>query len=222
VGVAALVRLITAAGPSMSDEVWEEVLGYLAGAVDDTLPAVEVVVAPLREAAGPGAAEIQSAEAATPHRTWSLASGAGARRLAEVSARWTLPQRHASVSAREQSQIECIRCRQQSPRASACTALCWDRAEQSGKSATRGMIHGACAQVRIRAAVQLLLVQSCGEIYSQHSAIIPQAALLLLLGAVDRIASHARAVDGDIGLRRALALGQADGQVSRENSDPPN
>jgi hypothetical protein len=65
----------------------------------------------------------------------------------------------------------------------------------------------------VRAAVQLLLVQACGQIYEAHSSRIPQPALEMVLKALQLVSKHAREVDDDMELRRALAFAQAEDQV---------
>ncbi len=66
----------------------------------------------------------------------------------------------------------------------------------------------------MRAAVQLLLVQACGEIYGAHRATMPPAALATMLQLLATVAAHARGVDDDQRLRHAIALAQAEDQVS--------
>ncbi len=69
------------------------------------------------------------------------------------------------------------------------------------------------AEVHIRAAIQLLLVQACSEVYTQHSRIMPAAATVALLDVLRGIASHAASVDADAGLRHSLLLAQAADKV---------
>ena len=69
------------------------------------------------------------------------------------------------------------------------------------------------AQVRVRAAVQLLLVQACGEIFSVHGARVPSSALTDMLDMLDTIAKHARSIDGEPALRHAISRAQAEDQV---------
>ena len=71
------------------------------------------------------------------------------------------------------------------------------------------------AEVRCRAAIQLLLVQASGEIYAAHSQRLPQAAAILMLDALADMAQHARSVDADLGMRRDLAAAQAESKVRR-------
>lgn len=70
------------------------------------------------------------------------------------------------------------------------------------------------AEVHVRAAIQLLLVQACSEVYTQHSRIMPAAATVALLDVLRGIASHAASVDADAGLRHSLLLAQAADKVS--------
>lgn len=72
---------------------------------------------------------------------------------------------------------------------------------------------GGGAQVRVRAAVQLLVVQACGEVHARHGAAMPPPSLAAMLDALRAVADHARAVDDDMALRRALAFAQAEDQV---------
>ncbi len=76
-------------------------------------------------------------------------------------------------------------------------------------------------EVRSRAAVQLLLVQACGEIYSQFSGKLNQAATILMLDTLSGIASHAGDLDADVALRRTLARMQAEDHVSRLEQASP-
>jgi brefeldin A-inhibited guanine nucleotide-exchange protein len=106
VGVAALARLAVAAGPGMDEATWAQVMAALTAAAADTLPQVgdlmqhrmerrtDPPASPGRAAAAArpeiepaeGAAAPAAAAAAAPP-AWSLAKGAGARRLAEVRCR---------------------------------------------------------------------------------------------------------------------------------------
>lgn len=69
------------------------------------------------------------------------------------------------------------------------------------------------AEVRCRAAIQLLLVQASGEVYAAHSQRLPQAAAILMLDALADMAQHARDVDADLDMRRQLAAAQAESKV---------
>lgn len=67
--------------------------------------------------------------------------------------------------------------------------------------------------VRCRATVQLLLVQTCGDVHSQHWQRIPNIALLTMLDLLQYISTASRDLDADMELRRQLACRQAEGQV---------
>ena len=69
-------------------------------------------------------------------------------------------------------------------------------------------------EVRTRAAIQLLLVQACGEIFHVHSRCLAEDAITGILDVVKRLADHARQVDKDMALRRHLAAAQAHDKVS--------
>lgn len=69
------------------------------------------------------------------------------------------------------------------------------------------------AEVHVRAAIQLLLVQACSEVYTQHSRLMPPGAAVVLLDTLRGIASHAASVDADGGLRHSLLLAQAADKV---------
>ena len=69
------------------------------------------------------------------------------------------------------------------------------------------------AEVRCRAAIQLLLVQASGEIYAAHSQRLPQAGAILMLDALADMAQHARNVDADLDMRRLLAAAQVESKV---------
>ncbi|KAK9829453.1 hypothetical protein WJX72_005963 [[Myrmecia] bisecta] len=96
VGVAALVRLLTSAGSQMSSTVWQEAIAMLAHAVSDTRPHVAELLAPAsRRASHLGdAGEVSPSSHSPSHLqhafnsegrpTFSLAEGAGARRLTEA------------------------------------------------------------------------------------------------------------------------------------------
>lgn len=68
-------------------------------------------------------------------------------------------------------------------------------------------------EVRTRAAIQLLLVQACGEIFHVHSRRLAPDAVTGILDVVRQLADHARQVDKDMGLRRQLAAAQAHDKV---------
>ena len=69
------------------------------------------------------------------------------------------------------------------------------------------------AEVRCRAAIQLLLVQASGEVYAAHSQRLPQAAAILMLDALADMTQLARDVDADLDMRRQLAVAQAESKV---------
>ena len=81
-------------------------------------------------------------------------------------------------------------------------------------------------EVRTRAAIQLLLVQACGEIFHEHSRRLEPDAITGILNVVQSLADHARQVDKDMPLRRQLAAAQAHNKVPcswpllcRQNAD---
>jgi len=79
------------------------------------------------------------------------------------------------------------------------------------------------AEVHCRASVQLLLVQAAGEVYARHCRRLPGSAVVILLDVLRGISTHARVVDGDMEVRRALANKQAADGVPdhRAIPDPP-
>ena len=79
------------------------------------------------------------------------------------------------------------------------------------------------AEVHVRASIQLLIVQGCGEVYRQLSRAMPPAAAVQLVDTLRGVASHAAAVDADIGLRHSLLLAQAADGVTQDRAlpDPP-
>eukprot|EP00891_Asterochloris_glomerata_P002829 jgi/Astpho2/2829/e_gw1.00050.8.1_t len=79
-------------------------------------------------------------------------------------------------------------------------------------------LHGArkLAEVRTRAAIQLLLVQACGEIFTVHGQRLSLATTSAMLDVLQRVADHGRAVDSDAELRRTLAVADA-----KQLADPP-
>ena len=68
-------------------------------------------------------------------------------------------------------------------------------------------------EARTRAAIQLLLVQACGEIFHAHGRRLANDAITGILDIVQRLADHARQVDKDMTLRRQLAAAQAHDKV---------
>ena len=79
------------------------------------------------------------------------------------------------------------------------------------------------AEVGVRASIQLLVVQACGEVYRQQSRVMPPGAVVVLLDTLRGIASHAATVDADVGMRHSLALALAADKVPPERAlpDPP-
>ena len=86
------------------------------------------------------------------------------------------------------------------------TVLQWSLSEGAGAR--------KLAEVRTRAAVQLLLVQACGQVFHHHSSRMSQDATCALLQVVQQVAQHAREVDADMHLRQTLAEVQAQDKVS--------
>ena len=68
-------------------------------------------------------------------------------------------------------------------------------------------------EARTRAAVQLLLVQACGEIFHVHCRRLKSEVLEGILDVVKQLADHARQVDKDMSLRRQLAAAQVNDKV---------
>ena len=69
-------------------------------------------------------------------------------------------------------------------------------------------------EARTRAAIQLLLVQACGEIFHAHGQRLAPGVITGILDVVQRLADHARQVDKDMTLRRQLAVAQAHDKVT--------
>lgn len=69
------------------------------------------------------------------------------------------------------------------------------------------------AEVRCRAGVQLLVVQSLGGVYSAHSSRLPTRALAALLDILQRVGAHARGANTDLKLRQVLAYAQSTDKV---------
>ena len=86
-------------------------------------------------------------------------------------------------------------------------ALQWSLSEGAGAR--------KLAEVRTRAAIQLLLVQACGEIFTVHGQRLSLAATSAMLDVLQQVADHGRAVDSDADLRRTLAVSQAEDRVGR-------
>ncbi|CAD7702431.1 unnamed protein product [Ostreobium quekettii] len=88
---------------------------------------------------------------------------------------------------------------------------------RQGKGARR------LAEVRCRDAIQLLLVQATGEIYSHHCKLLDGDLTAYLLRTLRTIASRSRATDCDTGLRQCLAVQQAEDAIPGDFvlTDPP-
>lgn len=61
--------------------------------------------------------------------------------------------------------------------------------------------------------MQLLVVQSLGEVYSAHSSRLPAKALAALLDILQRVGTHARGANTDLKLRQVLAYAQSTDKV---------
>ena len=68
-------------------------------------------------------------------------------------------------------------------------------------------------EARTRAAIQLLLVQACGEIFHVHGRRLAADAVTGILDVVKSLADHARQAGKDMTLRRQLAAAQAHDKV---------
>ena len=68
-------------------------------------------------------------------------------------------------------------------------------------------------EARTRAAIQLLLVQACGEIFHVHGRRLAADAITGILDVVKSLADHARQADRDMTLRCQLAAAQAHDKV---------
>ena len=87
VGVAALTQLAVSCGSDASDDTWDAILEAFASATSDTIPDVEALLSlrsEHRRSESPKAGEGINLTAAP---SWTLESGAGARRLAELRCR---------------------------------------------------------------------------------------------------------------------------------------
>ncbi len=266
VGVAALVRLIVAAGDRMSATVWVEAIGTLAACATDTCPAVRELVAAVRMSSDSGGIQPPAspspatpAAAAPEDSPWSAKSPEDSPRGAAV------PARSDSISG-ERRQVSPLFSPRHLPPVilvSSCThlsGLCFvsksyneyifhaflgTGSSMDGTWNNLVLLHGAViigwnpkrpdggwdvrlgkqvslasgsgarrlAEARCRAAIQLLLVQACGEVYASHAPRLPQAAAILMLDALAAVAEHARDIDADLDLRRSLAAAQAAGKV---------
>jgi brefeldin A-inhibited guanine nucleotide-exchange protein len=211
VGVAALVRLIVAAGPHLDEPTWMMMLGALSAAAGDTMPNVSDLI---------------------QHRM--------ARRTSDVEAPALHHQQHAAphAVAAEDSDVSL---REQysghSPLAAAGDSFGGSPggsprfdgsgSGRDGRHSLFSLGEGAgarrLAEVHVRASIQLLLVQACSEVYTQHSRIMPAPATVAVLDVLRGIASHAASVDADAGLRHSLLLAQAADKVPPERAlgDPP-
>ncbi|DBA82002.1 TPA: hypothetical protein ACH3X1_007704 [Trebouxia sp. C0004] len=233
VGVAALVRLVTSAGSHMSSSMWQEAVDMIAQAASDTVPHVaDLVTPPPRRQATTHSnrSDMQSPHASSPNGT-SPQSQFGEERAEQTSARPSLdnsaeqPFRSAASDASGMG----------TPRTPTNGATTPTTSGQAGKAAASqwhqqpqwSLSEGAgsrrLGEVRTRAAIQLLLVQACGEIFHVHSRRLAPDAINGILDVVQQLADHARQVDKDMGLRCQLAAAQAHDKVvdSRRLADPP-
>lgn len=94
----------------------------------------------------------------------------------------------------------------------------------SGWSLGSGAGARRLADIKRRASTQLLLAQSCSEIYAAYSREMPASAAVALLSTLQEIAENAVSIDADVGLRHSLSLAQAADGVGPEKmlSDPPH
>lgn len=69
------------------------------------------------------------------------------------------------------------------------------------------------SEVSCRAAIQLLVVQACGEVYARSCSCMPPSSVVVLLDILRQISGHAADVDADIGMRHSLLLAQAADKV---------
>lgn len=101
VGVAALVRLIVAAGDRMSANVWIEAIGTLAACADDTRPAVRELVESVRPSLDGGGGSIPSPGTPAPTTPAAVTAVEGSPWDAKSpgdSPRGAVPARSDSVS----------------------------------------------------------------------------------------------------------------------------
>ncbi|KAL0026445.1 hypothetical protein WJX79_010345 [Trebouxia sp. C0005] len=233
VGVAALVRLVTSAGSHMSSSMWQEAVDMIAQAASDTIPQVSDLVTPppRRQAtAHSSRSDMQSPHASSPNGT-SPQSQFAEDRAEQTSTRPSLdnsaeqPFRSAASDASGMGTPRTPMNGATTPTTSgqAGKAAASQRHQQPQWSLSEGAGSRRLGEVRTRAAIQLLLVQACGEIFHVHSRRLAPDAVTGILDVVRQLADHARQVDKDMGLRRQLAAAQAHDKVvdSRRLADPP-
>ncbi|PSC72251.1 brefeldin A-inhibited guanine nucleotide-exchange 2-like [Micractinium conductrix] len=197
VGVAALVRLLVQAGSQMDEPTWMMMLGALSTAAGDTMPNVSDLI------------QHRMSRRTNDTDEYSPSAAGNGSSGGEEGGEPTLRE-HFGV---------------QSPPAGATAGA--GRAALDRRPTLFSLGAGAgqrrLADVHVRAAIQLLLVQACSEVYGQHSRIMPAAAAVLLLDTLKAIASHAASVDADGGLCHSLLLAQAADKVAPERvlPDPP-
>ncbi|KAL3151968.1 hypothetical protein ABBQ32_001092 [Trebouxia sp. C0010 RCD-2024] len=218
VGVAALVRLVTSAGSQMSSSMWQETVDMVAQAVGDTVPHVAQLVSPpprrQATAAPESRSELQSPHAPSPTTTPKQSQfsedtgGQPSFRSSSVDLASSHSQPHTNASASPTTSGKVADQQQQQPAQ-------WSL---SGGAGARRL-----GEARTRAAIQLLLVQACGEIFHAHGQRLAPDAITGILDVVQRLADHARQVDQDMTLRRQLAAAQAHDKVAdnRRLADPP-
>lgn len=241
VGVAALVRLIVAAGPHLDEPTWMMVRGQhscwrLVELLDvctiglakhgnaggqESLSIHVQITQPLVETLLPFASLLQmlgalsAAAGDTMPNVSDLIQHRMARRTSDVEA--LAPalhhQQHAAPPAAAADGS--VSLRQQYSGSFGGTPGGSPRVDRRSTLFSLGEGAGArrLAEVHVRAAIQLLLVQACSEVYTQHSRILPPAATVALLDVLRGIASHAASVDADAGQRHSLLLAQAADKV---------
>lgn len=92
-----------------------------------------------------------------------------------------------------------------------------------GYSLREGMGARRLAKFRSQAAVHILLVQACSEIYSRQHHLMPVPAVDQLLQTLQFMFSHASVTDMDVAVRKRLAMQQAEDRVPDDRlvCDPP-
>ena len=68
--------------------------------------------------------------------------------------------------------------------------------------------------MRCKAAVQLLLVQACGEVYTHHAQRLSAGAMTCMLDTLVMVANHARQLNSNFDLRQLLLMAQLNDRVS--------
>jgi len=206
IGVAALIRLINLASPKMQEPAWQEVTQFLLQVVREVSPCAIDIINPHRQ------------QQRQPPTSSSNGTGSPDCLLTPSTA-----ERDGSSSGAVTSSSGAAANGEGQGPGSFVPGLKLSSSTPRGFNLREGAGARRLAKFRCQAAVQLLLVQGCTDVYSKQYGYLPFVALSNILQVLETVASHARATDTDMGLRQQLALQQAEDRVPQDcmATDPP-